>query len=372
MRMQDPNSNNGLSPRSSDGRFDERDTIFSRIELVPGTSKYREYYSRNPFLQEIDDSLRSGEEGKFSRRLPEAPMVEATFDLISRLRPLVREAPAAGPSPAGIPPNELTSFLHTQARSYGAVRSGGVETEERFFYSVRGRGSRYGETVDRLLPKAFVMAFRMDKREISTAPAIREATEVAGSYLRAAIPALVIAFYLRSIGYEATAHIDGESEVVMPPLAEKAGIGKIGRHGLLVSKTHGSLLRFSVVTTDAPLLAFQPEVSPFPLEKACEACRKCARMCPAGAIPGESVIDRWDSAIRSVDHEACYTMWKRFGTDCGVCLAVCPYSRGAPESHGAPDSHDTSESSGAPDRRSAVTRESGSPDFLKNYMFGRI
>ena len=221
--------------------------------------------------------------------------------------------------------------------------------EERFVYSVRGRGYRYGEPVERILPNAFVMGVAMDKSEISTAPGIREAAEVAGSYLRAAVPALVTASYLRSLGYEAVAHIDGESELVKPPLAEKCGFGKIGRHGLLVSKAYGSLLRLSAVTTDAPLATYSGGPEDFPLEKACEACNKCAAFCPANAIPEGSIIDEWGNAVRNIDHEACFDMWTRFGTDCGVCIAACPYN-----------------ASGSDGR----ARE-GSPDFLKNFMFDR-
>lgn len=327
-------------------RFDERDTLFSRVRLTPDTSVYHNYYKRRPENKEIDEEFRSIEPGKFSDKLPEAPMVEATFGLISQLRSLVKGYPEeyrySGEEKPG--PVELTEYLKKQAERYAVVLADSVEMEERFYYSVRGRGESYGEPVDTMLPRGFVCAVQMDRDEISTAPGIGEAAEVAGSYLRVAVPALVIAAYLRSLGYEARAHIDGETELVMPPVAEKAGFGKIGRHGLLVSKTYGSLLRLSVVTTDAPLFITETSPDSFPLEKACESCRRCADFCPSNAVPGGSILSNWEEAVRSVDHEACFRMWKKFGTDCGVCLAVCPYNAGKTESK--------------------------SPDFLKKFMYG--
>ena len=113
-------------------------------------------------------------------------------------------------------------------------------------------------------------------------------------------------------------HIDGESEIALPPAAVAAGLGEIGRHGLLVMKKFGSRVRLSAVTTDLPL----PFDEPVLIEKEgladfCVRCGKCSLECPANAIP---------VGHDSVDHEACFGAWKRFGTDCGICLAVCPFS----------------------------------------------
>jgi ferredoxin len=59
----------------------------------------------------------------------------------------------------------------------------------------------------------------------------------------------------------------------------------------------------------------------------CRQCKKCAECCPARAISfndpeeDENGIKRW-----TIDHEACFTLWGRLGTDCARCMAVCPYS----------------------------------------------
>ncbi len=347
-------------------RFDERDTIFSRMHLEPGSSRYRAYYRDNPDKWEIDEEFRSSEPGLFSDRMPQAAMVESTFDLIRRLRPLAQESPDEYRRSVGLDENrdappgpELTALLKQQARRYGMVLAEAVIMEERFYYSVRGRGKRYGEPIDKMLPTAFVTAVLMDKDEIVTAPSIREAVEVANAYLRVAVPALALAASLRSLGYEALAHIDGESEVVLTPLARKAGFGKIGRHGLLVSKTYGSLLRISAVTTDAPLKhGSAGGDESFPLEKACEVCRRCAEFCPSSAIPAASIIDNYEEEVRKTDHEACFKMWRKFGTDCGVCLAVCPYTKGAASGKGKAESG-----------KGPASPEPGAADFLKKYMF---
>ncbi len=39
-------------------RYDERDTMFARMNYEAGSPEYRDYYSRHPELKEVDDDLR--------------------------------------------------------------------------------------------------------------------------------------------------------------------------------------------------------------------------------------------------------------------------------------------------------------------------
>jgi hypothetical protein len=39
-------------------RFDERETMFSRRELEPGTERFRQYYARHPEQKMLDDAFR--------------------------------------------------------------------------------------------------------------------------------------------------------------------------------------------------------------------------------------------------------------------------------------------------------------------------
>ena len=57
----------------------------------------------------------------------------------------------------------------------------------------------------------------------------------------------------------------------------------------------------------------------------CDDCSICAETCPSGAIPrGEQMVNgggEW-----RINPEACFTVWNETGTDCGVCLASCPWT----------------------------------------------
>jgi len=112
--------------------------------------------------------------------------------------------------------------------------------------------------------------------------------------------------------------------VMAVPIAVDAGLGELGRLGLLISPAFGPRVRLTVVTTNAPL-AQDPPVS-FGAAAFCEICKKCADGCPANAISKgapETVagVRKWQSR-----DDTCYRHWRTVGTDCALCLRVCPFS----------------------------------------------
>ncbi|MEJ2722890.1 MAG: 4Fe-4S dicluster domain-containing protein [bacterium] len=134
-----------------------------------------------------------------------------------------------------------------------------------------------------------------------------------------------MANFIRHLGYRARAHIDGNYRVVCPLVARDAGLGEIGRMGLLMTPELGPRVRISVVTTDIPLVPDSRRRDPAMIDF-CARCKKCANVCPSKAIPfgDRQVIDgarRWQ-----IDQEKCFTYWCVVGTDCSRCMKVCPYS----------------------------------------------
>ncbi|HMA62607.1 MAG TPA: 4Fe-4S dicluster domain-containing protein, partial [bacterium] len=158
-----------------------------------------------------------------------------------------------------------------------------------------------------------------------SAPKAPMVFESSRRYLQSAQIAVLIAEYIRSRGYPARAHIDGNYQVVCPLVARDAGLGEIGRMGILITPQHGPRARIAVVTTDLPLIEDKPRYSQAVVDF-CENCKKCARVCPSNAIPYDNRknidgVERWQ-----INQEACFQYWTKIGTDCGRCMQVCPYS----------------------------------------------
>lgn len=147
--------------------------------------------------------------------------------------------------------------------------------------------------------------------------------------------------WIRKEGHEAQALEASSKDVdwkkLSTPLPHKtvallAGLGWIGRSGLLVTADRGPAVRLGTVLTDAPL----PCARAVPLSH-CGSCRACADACPASAISGR--LWSWGMDREELyDAHACFQRCRKnaeSGLDeliCGLCIAACPLSPKTPSS----------------------------------------
>ncbi len=311
-----------------DKRVDERDIMFARGRLVPGSPEYESYYSMRPENHRSDDHTRSLPGLLSSHSEAADPIVfaaaEASFDLTEAVRDHV-DGPVADLRIERTP-EAWTRILKDYARSYGAVDAGVTELQPYHVYTNVGRGTGvYGERVRLEHRWALAFTVEMDYQMISSAPYPPTTMESGRQYVEFARVAVQLAAAIRSLGFPARAHIDGNYRVIAPLVARDAGLGEIGRMGLLMTSRQGPRVRVGVVTTDLTLIAdsYQADGS---LIDFCNICQKCADNCPSQSIPhGNREVNngvlRW-----KIIPESCYHYWTIIGTDCGRCLAVCPYS----------------------------------------------
>ncbi len=310
------------------GRIDERDIMFARARLEPGTPDYEAYYALRPEKKAGDDRTRSLP-GLLSPYASEAnPPVylatQATFELIEVLRDAV-DGPVASER-AKVQAGPCTRYLKDLARFWGTCDVGITELKPYHVYSHIGRGKgTYGAPI--ALGHRYAIAFtvEMDLQLVGTAPAAPTLLESARQYASAARIAVQLGSLIRLMGFPARAHIDGNYRVVAPLVARDAGLGEIGRMGVLMTPGLGPRVRLGVVTTDLPLLPDHPGYSASVLDY-CRICLKCADTCPVQAIPAGD-REEIDGTLRwRINQELCFRYWCVVGTDCARCLAVCPYS----------------------------------------------
>ena len=316
-------------------RIDERDIMFARARLEPGTPNYEAYYAMRPEKKMSDDKTRSLP-GLLSPKASEAnhlifAATGATFAFIKELHDAV-DGPVA-PEQAEFQAGPGTDHIKELARYWGARDVGITELKPYHVYSHIGRGKgTYGAPIT--LDHRYAIAFtvEMDHQLVGTAPAAPTLLESARQYASAAEIAVQLGNLIRSMGYPALAHIDGNYRVVAPLVARDAGLGEIGRMGLLMTPNLGPRVRLGVVTTDLPLIP-DPAGYSAPVLDFCRVCKKCAENCPVRAIP-TSGREEIDGALRwRIDQETCYRYWCVTGTDCARCMATCPYSYPATPMH---------------------------------------
>lgn len=312
-------------------RQDERTIMFSRARLEPGSPRFEDYYAEYPDHRGPDDRFRAlpglMDPGAGKYEPVSFAAAGASFDAVEKLAALVEGEPA--PDAHVMDPKEAARFVKGWVRKLGAIDCGVTTLEDHHVYSVKGRGDRYGEVIDREvdLNHSYAVAFtvEMDHRQLAASPEGPTLMESAEQYLNSGAIAVQLAACLRRLGWRAEAHIDANYRVICPLVARDAGLGEIGRMGLLMTPRHGPRVRLAVVTTDLPLAVDERRPDPAVLHF-CSICRKCADVCPVAAIPRGRPEDHGGTERWRIDQEACFTYWCATGTDCGRCMKVCPYS----------------------------------------------
>ena len=311
------------------GRVDERTTIFARVRLKPGAPEYEAYYHDHPEHQAPDDVFRANPgllaPGALFYHNLLASSPEGGFFLTESLRHAV-DGPVASDQTRH-KPEKLTRFIKDLAAYHGASDAGICVLQPYHIYSHVGRGTgSYGAPVTLDHHFAIALTVEMDHAMLNAAPRLPTVMESARQYARSAEIAVILAAAIRALGYPARAHIDGNYRVIAPLIAKDAGLGEIGRMSLLMTPRLGPRVRLAIVTTDLPLLVDQPIHDPTVLDF-CTRCQKCAEVCPSQAIPFGDRQAYPDGTLRwRINAERCFTYWTRIGTDCGRCMAVCPYS----------------------------------------------
>lgn len=173
---------------------------------------------------------------------------------------------------------------------------------------------------------AIVFTVEMDQDTMSTAPSYEAFREVAKGYRNLAVIGNKMAKVMRENGFAAYPGTALGGITDYCHLAELAGLGAIGYHGLLIAPGEGARLRINTIytnITNLPLVnaADNPHLW---VRDFCAMCHKCIRQCPVDAI-FDQPQPRGDGGMQCIDHDACRSYFnENFG--CAICLAVCPFS----------------------------------------------
>jgi epoxyqueuosine reductase len=114
-------------------------------------------------------------------------------------------------------------------------------------------------------------------------------------------------------------------------LAQRAGVGFVGKHTNLISRTHGNWILLAEILTT---LELQPDAEE---RNRCGSCVRCIKACPTQAITAPFQLDaRLCISYLTIEHKGPIPERLRpaigqriFG--CDDCLAVCPWNRFAHE-----------------------------------------
>jgi reductive dehalogenase len=230
-----------------------------------------------------------------------------------------------------------TRKIKRVARWFGAGQVGVCEINPAWIYShwgennaIRSDIANTGDPIE--LPSwaryAIVMAIAMDYQRLRRSPAVEGGTDLA--YSQMAFTAVSLATYIRKLGYHAISC--GNDMALSIPLAVDAGLGELGRNGLLITEQFGPRVRICKVFTELPLETDSPV--DLGVQHFCERCKICADSCPSKAIvSGDRTDKAWDNSnsvnvlkwpLKAMN---CLTYWLKNRADCAVCLRSCPFNK---------------------------------------------
>jgi len=308
-------------------RFHSKDTIFRRVMWDPSWRGYKRRYdekvpgiikkgrlgrSRIDFALAyaswiVHDAFRGG----MARRIKPYRVPVDTFGVdLSEDKLIVED------------PKRMSMYVKRAAKLFGASLTGICKLNRDWLYAEADVPEKFENVI--------VMAIEMDPDGIATSPDVPAAAATGVGYSRMAFVLACMGEFIRNLGYDAIQC--GNDTALSIPLAIDAGLGELGRNGLLITPQYGPRVRLCKIFTDLPLEPDQP--IEFGVKEFCKRCKLCAKYCEAGAISMDDEPS-FEVACRSnnpgvlkwyVNVDLCYLFWCENGIDCSTCIKVCPYN----------------------------------------------
>lgn len=227
-------------------------------------------------------------------------------------------------------PEAAAANVKAVARRFGGCLVGITRADPMWLYSHDDAGSRVELPAG--VELAVVIAVEMVREEVNKSPGLPASAATARGYSAMTAVGASVAEYLRQLGYRAVP--SGNDTALSIPLAIDAGLGVMGRSGLLLTPQYGPCMRLCKVFTDLPLATDEPKSTG--AEAVCGKCSRCVRACPPRAISGarEPSFETLGAYNRPgvlrwpVNAERCLGFWRENGTNCANCIAACPFGSG--------------------------------------------
>jgi reductive dehalogenase len=238
---------------------------------------------------------------------------------------------------------KLTELVKEKSEYFGADLVGITSLNEKWVYekdlvkpfvikeSDKSFESDEEFVISKKVNNAIVLGFAMNANLKEDSPKINASAASSIGYSRAAITVVALSEYIRALGYEAIPCVNDTALSI--PLAIDAGLGQLGRNGILITPEFGPSVRLAKVLTDMPLKHDSP--IDFGITEFCNNCLLCAKECPSQSISynkptfkptcinNNSGVKKW-----YIDGISCLKFWQKNGGSCSTCINVCPFTKG--------------------------------------------
>lgn len=175
-----------------------------------------------------------------------------------------------------------------------------------------------------LYDNAIMLTMEMDKNLMAKGEGQESMNEIMRTYDGLGRVVNIMADYLRSKGYNCHASPAFGGDINTVPTAQDAGLGCIGKNGILISPEFGPSLRLAAVFVDIENLPFSKENEHEWITDFCESCNLCVKNCPAQAIYTKPTYNDQGGRV-FIDPLKCIDP---FSKGCSMCVTSCVFTSG--------------------------------------------
>lgn len=177
-----------------------------------------------------------------------------------------------------------------------------------------------------LYNKAMVITMEMDHDDMKTNPSDAASKEIFRTYTELGVIVNKLAEFFEERGYRCEASPAIGGDVMTVPLVQDAGLGVVGKHGLIITPEYGPSVRLAAVFLDIenlPITTLKDNPHLW-IKDFCETCNHCIDTCPGKAIFRETKVLN-DGFPLYIDKEKCAP---EFSKNCSRCISTCPFFHG--------------------------------------------
>ncbi|MHA1944797.1 MAG: 4Fe-4S dicluster domain-containing protein [Candidatus Hodarchaeales archaeon] len=248
-----------------------------------------------------------------------SPPKRAILSIISNMNHSLKSIKKNPSSPKKIIDKGTLTQLEEYAISLGVASIGYTKLPRQLIFKERAV----------IHDNAIVITLEMDKDLMELAPHKNTQKMIMETYDSLGIASNKLTKFLREKGFSAQAGHPLGGLVLYPPLAEKAGLGWHGAHGLLITPEHGPRVRLTAIYTNIENLPFFDEKNnPHRwIEDFCVRCNRCIRKCPSWAIyETNQPIKHESGLITHIDNNKCFPVFLEYWA-CSICVKECVFNR---------------------------------------------
>ena len=169
-----------------------------------------------------------------------------------------------------------------------------------------------------LFGNAIVLTMEMDKEFIDMAPSPQTHEIGIITYDELGKKTNMLAEFLRENGFGAHASHPAGGIVLYPYLAQSAGLGYKGRHGMIITPEFGPRQRISAIFTSIQNLPINDGNKHSWIPDFCANCGNCIKKCPGNAIREEKSPENGEIKTKII-YDLCQS--------CTICMMECSFNK---------------------------------------------